>query len=334
MSKISVIVPVCNSRDYVITCIDSLLGQTLEDIDIIIVDDHGSDDAVQAVRNLAEGYSGKKRFLFAETSANSGPGVARNVGLILAEGEYVAFVDSDDWVERDFCEILYKAASRKNADIACCHYKSDNLRDSSSAEVSYPSITSGDFSMKKRRAFLLAKELPVATTFLCRRAFLMEKAIRFPETRCGEDGAFVAMCLLAAKRIATVERPLYHYVGRPRSLSVKIDPNKYLQQSASFDEVLSFARRQDLYEPFKNETDFLFIREGFLKACRIYVGNVLKPESAVLSELCSLLKDRVPEYEENPYLKKKLIMRLQVKNLFKHPKAAMRYLKRKVRRAS
>ena len=99
MIKVSVIVPVFNARDYIIPCVESLVNQTLDDIEIIFVDDHGTDGSIIAVVQFLEGYAGRKQVRFVETPVNSGPGVARNVGIEAATGEYLAFVDCDDWVE-------------------------------------------------------------------------------------------------------------------------------------------------------------------------------------------------------------------------------------------
>ena len=170
MVKVSVIVPVFNARDYIIPCVESLVNQSLDEIELLFVDDHGTDDSIDAVRNFLDAYSGKKQFRFLETTVNSGPGVARNVGIEAAAGEYVAFVDSDDWIEREFCESLYKAASRRNADIAFCNLRQDNLRDGSSTQLCNPEVSSGDFSVRKHKEFL-PRFVSYFTTYLYRREF-------------------------------------------------------------------------------------------------------------------------------------------------------------------
>ena len=331
MPRVSVIIPVYNARDYIIPCVESLTNQSLEDIELLFVDDHGTDDSMAAVRHFAEGYSGKKQFRFLETSVNSGPGVARNVGIEAAEGEYVAFVDSDDWVERDFCETLYKAATRKNADLAWCDLRQDNLRDGSSRDLLNPRISSGDFNEKKHKAFL-TQFVSYFTTYLYRREFLIQNALRFPDTRSSEDSSFLACCLLVARRIACVEKPLYHYVLRSRSLSTKVDPTKYLQKMGSFDTFLGFARRQDLYENYKEEIDFLYIKKAFLMAAQTYVANELKPDPKVLQdELFAALLKNVPDYASNRYLKKNLKARTMTKWIARHPRLALWALKRRAR---
>lgn len=332
MVKVSVIVPVYNARDYIIPCVESLINQSLDEIELLLVDDHGTDDSIEAVRNFLEAYSGKKQFRFLETTVNSGPGVARNIGIEAAEGEYVAFVDSDDWIEREFCESLYKAASRKNADIAFCHLRQDNLRDGSSIELRNPEVSSGDFTVKKHKEFL-PRFVSYFTTYLYRREFLLRNALRFPDTRSSEDSSFLASCILAAGRIASVEKPLYHYVQRSRSLSTKVDPEKYRQKLSSFDDFLGYARRHDLYEKYKDEIDFIYIKKAFLMAAQTYVANEVKPDPAVMGELYGILKQQVPDYASNRYLRKEFKARTMTRWIAKHPRLAIRALRRRAAKA-
>ena len=120
MPEVSIIVPVYNASEYIIPCIESLISQTLDDIEIILVDDHGQDDSISKVQSFVSEYKGSKSFVFAETPHNSGPGAARNVGLKCANGEYIAFVDSDDTIDADFCETLHRIAVEHSSDLACC----------------------------------------------------------------------------------------------------------------------------------------------------------------------------------------------------------------------
>lgn len=116
MPKISVIVPVYRVEKYLGRCVNSLLGQTLSDIEIILVDD-GSPDGCPALCDEFAKKDGRIKVLHKE---NEGLGLARNSGMSLAVGEYIAFVDSDDYVKSEMYRTLYEAAQRENADIAMC----------------------------------------------------------------------------------------------------------------------------------------------------------------------------------------------------------------------
>ena len=120
MPKVSVIIPVYRAVATIVRCVESLLLQTLADLEVILVDDHGGDESLELVKALLANHHRKAMFHFAVTPQNSGPGEARNVGIQLAKGEYVAFLDSDDWVEATMYEELYNTATAYEAEVACC----------------------------------------------------------------------------------------------------------------------------------------------------------------------------------------------------------------------
>ena len=115
MPKVSVVVPCYNVATYVGACLDSLVNQTLHDIEIICVDDKSTDDTANIIKKRA---GADARIKLIELPQNAGVSVARNTGIDAATGEYIGFVDPDDYVDLDFYEKLYEVATRENADIA------------------------------------------------------------------------------------------------------------------------------------------------------------------------------------------------------------------------
>ena len=101
MPKVSLIIPVYNAAPYVEACIASLIAQTMDEVEIILVDDHGSDDSMQIAQAYVKAHQSSKQFRFLATPHNMGPGPARNIGIEAAQGEYIGFVDSDDIIESD-----------------------------------------------------------------------------------------------------------------------------------------------------------------------------------------------------------------------------------------
>jgi glycosyltransferase involved in cell wall biosynthesis len=116
MAKVSVIVPVYNTEQYISRCIDSVLGQTFTDFELIAVDDGSADHSPQ----LLEGYAGKDHRLKVIRQKNQGVASARNKGLSAASGEYIVFIDSDDWVHPRYLEVLTDMITLSGADIAVC----------------------------------------------------------------------------------------------------------------------------------------------------------------------------------------------------------------------
>lgn len=331
MPRISIIIPVFNARDYIVPCLESAVNQSLDDIEIILVDDHGTDDSIKVAGEFLGNYAGRKAWSILATSTNSGPGAARNLGLDAARGEYVAFLDADDWIESEFCESLYKAASRKHADLAWCDLMMDNQNGGRTLRMSNPRVSSGEFTEKKRKQFL-SRFVSYFTTFIYRRQFLVENGLRFPSTRNSEDSSFLTCCLLSATRSASVGQPMYHYVQRRGSLSTRTDRSRYLQRLHSFDGLLGYAREKGLYDIYKQEIDFIYIKKAFLMSVSSYVVDNPDADVAVVKELCSALVSQVPDYKENRYLGKSLKVRIIMDMIFKHPKTAMFLLRRAARK--
>ena len=115
--KLSVIIPVYNTKNYIKECLDSVLNQTLEEIEIIVVDDGSTDGSADIIKEYAQNHPQKIKAFFKE---NGGQATARNLALQKSNGEYLGFVDSDDWIDSDMYEKMYKTAKEENADIVIC----------------------------------------------------------------------------------------------------------------------------------------------------------------------------------------------------------------------
>ncbi len=265
MSKVSVIIPLYNSAQHLPSLFENIARQSIAaDLEFVFIDDHGCDDGAALARSLAAGCS--LRCIFGATVANSGPGGARNVGLGIAGGEYIAFLDADDALDPLFCEKLYGAAKAVGADLACCDIlKIDGGRDEVWAN---PSVKSGPLCESGRENFL-RRYKSCFTSFIYRREFIAESGIAFPPTRSAEDSCFLAEALLCAAGIAQVKEPLYRYIYRAGSLSTAADGGRYRQRLASFDSLLEFARRKGLYSGRKAELlDYIYIKKALITGVR------------------------------------------------------------------
>ena len=119
MSKISVIVPVYNVEKFIKRCLDSIINQTTKDLEIILVNDGSTDNSGK----ICDEYAKLDNRITVIHKENGGISSARNIGLDVATGEWIAFVDSDDYIEKDMYEVLYKTAIEKNVDICACFFK-------------------------------------------------------------------------------------------------------------------------------------------------------------------------------------------------------------------
>ena len=119
MIKISVIIPVYNVEKYLRRCLDSVINQTFRDLEIICVNDGSTADSL----HIFEEYKKQDDRIILLNQENMGQGNARNIGLKIARGEYIGFVDADDWIDLNFFEKLYEAAKKYDADVACAEIK-------------------------------------------------------------------------------------------------------------------------------------------------------------------------------------------------------------------
>ena len=323
MPKISIIIPVYNAGLYIEACLASIVAQTLDNIEVLLVDDHGRDDSIERAQRFVDTHPGNKTFRFLATPHNMGPGPARNIGIEAAQGEYIAFIDSDDVVERDFCEQLYTAARQYDADLAYC--QAQLVKGAETQPMNNPVIESGAFSGEKR-CFFLTHYTTLFVSFLYRRSLLNEYAISFPATRSAEDSYFLTCALLAARQIACVDKPLYHYLMHGESLSETRNPSRYRDKVKSFDLLMQFARENGLYEANQAELDYIYLKKGYLLGILTYIYNEQQPQQLTLCKIYNHLLSYVPYYKANAYYHADLKLRLLHTFVRQYPRLAFKVL--------
>lgn len=296
--KVSLIIPVYNAERYIEDCVASLMAQTLDEVEVILVDDHGSDHSMALAKAYIAHHKSCKQFRFLETPHNMGPGPARSIGIEAAQGEYVGFVDSDDVVTPDFCERLYTAAKEYDADLAYC--QAQLIKGTEIIAMNNPVIENGAFEGGKRR-FFLTNYTTLFVSFIYRRSLLMEYGIRFPSTRSAEDSYFLTCSLLASTRIACVDKPMYHYLVHEESLSEVRNPKRFIDKVKSFDLLMQFAREKGLYEANKEELDYIYLKKGYLLGILTYIYNEEHPRQLIVRKLYGHLLGVVPYYKDNVY---------------------------------
>ncbi|MDR2681691.1 MAG: glycosyltransferase [Holosporaceae bacterium] len=204
--KISVIIPVYNMEKLLSRCLDSLINQTLREIEIICVNDGSTDKSL----DILEKYAQKDPRITIINQQNRGNGAARNVALGMAVGEYVGFVDADDWIDVDFFEKLYLAAKKQNADIACAsieriysYGRSKMLLKFTKEEVFSSPEAKYKATDVPRRCYIWHK--------IYRRSELEKHHIMFRERVYFEDMYFSYQALYLLKDMVVVPDIVYHY---------------------------------------------------------------------------------------------------------------------------
>jgi glycosyltransferase EpsH len=200
MVKVSLIVPIYNAQDYLDKCINSLIKQTLKDIEIILINDGSTDDSEKIVKKYKD-----KRIVYI-SKENEGIGKTRNKGIDIAKGKYIAFIDADDYITLDFCEKMYTKAIEDQLDVVVCDYYNY-------ANNNYNHIYLKDFALTKLSDtpnLLLNINLGPCNK-IYNLDFLKNNHIKFIENLKYEDVPFVCECLLKAKKIGKENEALNYF---------------------------------------------------------------------------------------------------------------------------
>ena len=218
--SVSIIIPVYKTEEYIEKCINSVLKQTLKNIEIIFIDDCGNDNSIKIVERYKENDN---RIKIHYNEKNLGTAISRNNGIEAAVGEYIAFLDPDDWVDKNFYERLYIKAKKNNLDIVKAERKAvfaSNKIDKSSYNKN---IAEG---LKKGRslACVFTREF---TTAIYKRNLVIENNIKFPELSYSEDTIFLIQATQFAKKFDTCNGTFYHYLQREKSAVRNLDVNRF-----------------------------------------------------------------------------------------------------------
>ena len=267
--KVSIIVPVYNAGRFLEQTLQSVLLQDFTDWELLLVNDCSTDDSTEIIRR----HEDDKRIRLINLDKNGGAAVARNRGINLAKGRYIAFLDSDDTLEPGFCQRLWEAARSANADLAVGSIVFDEP-DGTVTVRHNPPVEAGPFEGAAKKRYL-RRFKAYFTTYLYRRSLLLEGGIRFPGTRSAEDSCFLICALLATRRIAPADEARYHYRIDPASISRKPDPGRWQQRLASLRAMEAFARDKGLYPRYRGTVRLQVLKKGWMMAAKDYLTNNL-----------------------------------------------------------
>lgn len=299
--KLSIIVPVYNMAaggklDF---CMRSLVNQTMEDYEIIAVDDKSTDGSLAALRDWEKKFPQKIRVI--ASPENRRQGGAKNLGLAAAAGEWIGFMDSDDWAAPDMYEKLLKKAEETGADIAGCDYTI--VQEQTMVPGKYCRNNSveqaGETDPEKRRKMVLNPGSMVIKIY--RRDIFFGNGIRFPEHIFYEDNAIGAITMLCAKRFEKVEEALYYYYQNPASTVHTITEERCRDRIKASLLYMEECRKRGFYEECREETDYKFFELCYKNTLFSYLQQCKKTRLSFVKELKKELLAQVPDFSENPY---------------------------------
>lgn len=242
MYKVSVIIPVYNAEKYLKKCIDSVLSQTLKEIEIILVDDGSTDNSI----NILDEYDKNFKNIKVIHQQNSGPAKARNVGIENATGKYIGFVDSDDYLSNDMYETLYNIATQNNIDIVTGDYFTVNAGNQTTS--SHFKMPSNQIIYKDEIHNLIthaneSRILWFAGKGIYKNKIIKDNKITYPPLKLGEETLFVLDCMLSAESMYYINKPFYYYEQTPNSLTRTKHKENLLQQLEGL-----YVHKKEIYE--------------------------------------------------------------------------------------
>lgn len=303
--KLSIITPVYNTADYLPNCLDSLLAQDLEDCELLLVDD-GSTDGRSGP--LCDAYASRRpeqiRVIHKE---NGGLGDARNAGLAQARGEYVLFIDSDDYVSERLLPVL-RSYLELDPDVLVFRFAIDRA---GAVEPAPPDDLPFGRIVCLADAPTLLLAAPNAWNKLWRRSLFTENDIRFPPRLWYEDMATTAKLYAKAEKILAIPDALYFYVQREGSITHNRNAERNLEIISAVRMILDWYRAEGLYESYQKEFEALTIcnvlQDASVRVLKMGTEGEDAP-SAEQRRLLDKLRDfacgEYPNWPENPYLKR------------------------------
>ena len=252
--SVSVVMPIYNAADYLRPALDSVISQTLRDVEIICVDDGSTDHSLAILKE----YQKRDPRIRIVTETNAGPAKARNNGLRRARGEYLSFLDADDFFEPTMLEALYRTAKEKDLDIAVCEYdlfENRTARFKRSIPSEHADLLAGGRVTSKSDCpdIIFQATEGYVWNKLFRRDFVTEKELSFLESaQIFEDVYFTVTALSLAERIGKCEGVLVHHRVYQKQVRSRIFRKKYAQVPAVYMAIKEFLIHRGLYLPLSS----------------------------------------------------------------------------------
>lgn len=309
-SLVTVIVPIYNAEKYLDKCLTSICNQTFSNLEIILVDDGSTDNSLRICRE----YANKDKRILVVSKENEGQGKARNIGLDMMQGEYVVFIDSDDYIHLQMIEIMLCVAKKYEADMVQCLYqeigtdsidKNTTIIENNKVEVRVESITD-----ERLLCYYTEDILPVNKLF--RRDLISN--YRYPENMIYEDKHLMFRLRYYAKKIVYVDIPLYYYVQTTNStMRRNLDSKMLKSQFRLMEELEKFCKQNNLYKNYQSEQS-----GNFRMLISIFFQTFKRKEYLEYNiKAKQLLKKYIPELKNNPYVlgKDKILLRILSTNI-------------------
>ena len=298
MPKVSIIVPVYNAQNNLKRCLNSLVNQTLKDIEIIVINDASTDKSFKIISQYASKYNNIKVI---NSPTNVKQGGARNLGIERAKGTYIGFVDSDDWVHVNMYEKLYDKATNTNSDIVDSDYFVSDGNDVLTTVVSNTIEQIGELTIGQKKSLILHSGRMWTKIF--KTTLFIDNKIRFPENLTYENNPVIPLLLVHASKLEKVNEPLYYYFKNSKTIATTNSVHHFDRLKTSIILLEGF-KKDGLYEQFKEEVEFRFTELYYINTIKICFFNFDIPQIDRLYEIRNYMKVNFKSYRKNKYFNK------------------------------
>ncbi len=275
--KVSVIVPVYNTEAYLEQCLNSLVCQTLPDMEILVVDDGSTDSSLRIAQRFEKMHPNKVRVFSKE---NGGLSSARNFAMPYAQGEYLGFVDSDDWVEPTMYEEMYNTAVAEDAEIAICDL----------VDV-YPTRSIYHHSSKFENKFMVTAS---ACNKIFRRSLIGDDD--FPVGLWYEDLHFTTRQLMKTEKIAAIHKGFYNCHCRESSIMNNNNSLKNLDILTVLEHLEQFVAAHDWQAKYGTVLEYLYLDHVLITSVNRVAAHTGKEKQEVLRTMVRTMKAKYPRY--------------------------------------
>jgi len=320
--KLSIIVPVFNmAKDNKLNfCLDSLVNQTVSDYEIIAVDDASTDNSLEVLREYEKKYP--NLFTVISYKNNRHQGGARNEGLKVAKGEWIGFIDSDDWVSKDYYETLINRGEETGADMVGSNYTlaKEHSFNIDKVVASNTLEQTGVMDIEKRKKLIINSGSLVMKIY--RRSLIFDNNLSFPENMFYEDNAVGSVWMLYSKHFELVEGPLYYYYMHDDSTVHVVTQNKCEDRLKAMEILVSQMKARGFYETYKEEIESIFIRLYLVNTLFGYMIDAKNKKYSFVKKIKKGMLDTFPNFRDNknyasiPDAEQKRMIDLFMKNSF------------------
>ena len=288
MPKVSILVPVYNVESYLNNCLDSLIYQTMRDIEIICINDGSTDGSFEILKQ----YSEKDKRIIVIDKGNSGYGASMNIGLDKATGEYIGIVEPDDFANTKMFENLYKLAIKNDAEIIKSDYLFYTTKNNQSRKAGKINIFEANKVTDARKSKKLLKMAPSIWSAIYKREFLTKNNIRFLETAGAsyQDTSFSFKALTLAKRIVLTDKAYLNYRQDNENSSVKSKAKVDLI-CKEYDEITDFLNKNPQIKEYANI-------QKLIKQYAGYMWNLKRIDEQFRPEFIEIFAETFKKYYE------------------------------------